>query len=320
MLLTPGRRRGFTLPELIVTMVIMSAVLGALITVLSRQQRFYRSANDIMDARTQVRQATDLLPSDLRSLSSSDTRNGTDFYTATDKVIDFRTITGSSVICKNPSTTVIILPPVNLAAGTALSTWQTTPQAGDSVFIYDDSTAASSNNDDHWALYSVTGVATVNSSSSSACGMSTGYVSAADTAAHKQSYKVTLGAALTSTISLGAPIRIFHRRRYELYQPSASSGWYLGTYECRASCGTLSPVSGPFAAYSSTASASGLRFTYLDSLGNELTPTTTAIRSQVARILLSARADTRGLVNIPGKPVAQLRDSLSMDIALRNRK
>lgn len=320
MLLTGRRRAGFTLVELIVTMVIMGAVMGAMLTVLSRQQRFYRSASDIMDARTQTRQATDLLPADLRSLSSSDTRNGTDFYTSTDKVIDFRGAIGSSIACRITGASTLVLPPANLSAGTALSTWSVTPQAGDSIFIYDDSSSASSNNDDHWAVYGITAIATVNPSSSGACQTTSGYVSAADVTAGRVSYKVTLGSALPATVSQGAPIRIFRRRRYELYQPSAGSGWYLGTYECRNSCGALSPVSGPFAAYSATAANSGLRFTYLDSLGNELTPTSAAERAKIARITISARADTRGLVNIPGKPVATLRDSLSLDIALRNRK
>jgi prepilin-type N-terminal cleavage/methylation domain-containing protein len=317
--LTLRRRSGFTLVELIVTMVIMGAVLGTLLTVLVRQQRFYRGANDIMEARTQVRQATDMLPADLRVLSSSDVRNGTDFYTATDKTLDFRTVVGSSILCKTLSSTSIVLPPTDLSKGTVLSTWVAAPQSGDSLFIYDDS-SGTGNADDHWAVYEISSVGTINPSTSNACGVTTGYVQAADVTAGRVSYKVTLGSALASTISVGAPIRIFHRRRYELYQPSGASGWYLGTYECRASCGTLSPVSGPFASYSAAAGNTGLRFTYLDSLGNELTPTSTTERAKIWRIVLVARADTRAPVDIPGKPRATVRDSLSLDVALRNRK
>jgi prepilin-type N-terminal cleavage/methylation domain-containing protein len=319
MRLSSRGRAGFTLVELIVTMVIMGAVMGALMTVLVRQQRFYRSTNDLMEARTQVRQATDMVPADLRVLSSSDVRNGTDFYTATDKTLDFRTVVGNSILCKSLSSTSIVLPPTDLASGTMLSAWSSVPLAGDSLLIYDDS-SATGNADDHWTIYDIASVGTLNASSANACGTATGYVSAADVTAGRVSYKITLGSALSSTISQGAPIRIFRRRRYELYQPSVGSGWYLGTYECRASCGTLSPVSGPFAAYSATAGSTGLRFTYLDSLGNALMPSTTAERAKIWRIVLTARADTRAEVDIPGKPRVTVRDSLSLDVALRNRK
>ena len=315
------RRRGFTLVELLITLVIMSVVVGTLITVLVRQQRFYRSTNDMMEARTQVRQAIDILPADLRSLSSSDTRNGTDIYTASDKAIDFRTITGSSVACRIPSTTSIVLPPLNLGARTGLSTWTGTLQAGDSVLVYDDSSSASGNNDDHWAVYGITAVTTLAPAAANACGTASRFVSAADVAAGLVSYQITLGAAMPLTISVGAPIRIFHRRRYELYQPAGSSSWYLGTYECRAACGTLTPVSGPFAAYSGSPASSGLNFSYLDSLGGTVNPTNTAAqKSQIARIKLVARADTRTAVDIPGRARGTLRDSLSLDVILRNRK
>jgi prepilin-type N-terminal cleavage/methylation domain-containing protein len=322
MYLNRTRRSGFTLVELLVTLIIMGVVLGSVMTLLVRQQRFYRSTNDMMDARTQVRQAIDMLPADLRGLSSSDTRNGTDMYAASDKAIDFRTITGSSVLCRILNTTTVILPPLNLASGTALSTWTGSLQVGDSLLVYDDSTSASGNNDDHWAVYGVTAVATVDATNANACGTASRYVSAADVTAGRVSYMLTLSPAMTATISIGAPVRIFHRRRYELYQASGSSNnWYLGTYECRTACGTLTPVSGPFAAYSASAGSSGLSFTYLDSLGNAIPGTPSAAqRATIARITIAARADTHGEVDIPGKARGTLRDSLSLDVILRNRK
>lgn len=315
------RRSGFTLVELLVTLIIMSVVLGTITTLLVRQQRFYRSTSDMMEARTQVRQAIDMLPADLRGLSSSDVRNGTDIYAASDKAIEFRAITGSSVLCRIPNTTTVVLPPLNLAAGTRLSTWTGSLQVGDSLLVYDDSSSASGNNDDHWAIYGVTAVAAIGASSGSACGTASGFVSAADVTAGLVSYQLTLGAALTPTISIGAPIRIFHRRRYELYQPTGSSSWYLGTYECRTTCGTLTPVSGPFAAYSTAAGSSGLGFVYIDSLGAVIAGTPSATqRATIARITITARADTRSEVDIPGRARATLRDSLSLDVILRNRK
>lgn len=306
-------RTGFSLPELILSLVLLGLVLGGMMTVLVRQQRFYRSTNEMMDARTQVRQATDMVPADLRVLSSSDVRNGTDLYTSTDKVIDFRAITGSTVLCKITNLSKILIPPTNLTAGTALTTWMDQPQVGDSMLIYDDS-AATGNGDDHWNVYAIN-----NMTSNSGCGTASGFVRTEDVSAGLTGYSISLTTPMTSTIGVGAPIRFFRRRRYELYQPSGSSSWYLGMYDCLTTCGALSPVSGPFAAYSASAGNSGLSFTYLDSLGNVLTPTSVAERAKIWRISLSARADTRAPVDIPGRPRATVRDSLSLDITLRNR-
>jgi prepilin-type N-terminal cleavage/methylation domain-containing protein len=307
-------RTGFSLPELLVALVLLGAVMGAMMTVLMRQQRFYRSANEMVDARTQVRQAMDMLPADLRVLSSSDVRNGTDIYASTDNAIDFRAITGSTVLCKITNASKILIPPMNLTAGTALTTWIDQPQAGDSMLIYDDS-AATGNGDDHWNVYGIQ-----NTGSNSGCGMASGFLRQEDADAGLTGYSISLTSPMTNTISIGAPIRFFRRRRYELYQPSGSTSWYLGMYDCRSSCGTLSPVSGPFAAYSATAGSTGLRFTYLDSLGAEVFPTSVTERAKIARIQLTARADTRAPVDIPGRPRAIVRDSLTLDVTLRNRQ
>ena len=312
--LIPRRQTGFSLPELLVALVLLGAVMGAMMTVLMRQQRFYRSANEIVDARTQVRQAIDMLPADLRVLSSSDVRNGTDIYASTDNAIDFRAITGSTVLCKITNASKILIPPTNLTAGTALTTWIDQPQAGDSMLIYDDS-AATGNGDDHWNVYGIQ-----NTGSNGGCGMASGFLRQEDVDAGLTGYSITLTTPMTNTISIGAPIRFFRRRRYELYQPAGSTSWYLGMYDCRSSCGTLSPVSGPFAAYSATAGSTGLRFTYLDSLGAEVFPTSVTERAKIARIQLTARADTRAPVDIPGRPRATVRDSLTLDVTLRNRQ
>jgi prepilin-type N-terminal cleavage/methylation domain-containing protein len=313
-------RAGFTLVEIIVTLILLGVVMGALLSVLVRQQRFYRSTSDVIDARTQVRQAGDLLPTDLRTISSSDVLNGTDIYAATDKAIEFRAITGSSIVCAITSGTKITLPPLNLASGTQLTTWITKPLAGDSVMVYDDGTSVG-NTDDRWRVYGINAVNELAVGSSGACTQASGFVTAADDAAGRVSWQLNLP-ALATTIDPGAPVRIFHTRRYELYQPSTGSGWYLGSCEYATNpCTPLTPVSGPYAAYSATAGSSGLSFTYFDSLGATFVPSATlADRSRIWRIRLRARADTRSGVTSTGTSISVLRDSVSLDITLRNRR
>ena len=310
-------RRGFTLTELLVTVLIFGLVVGPIIVVLGRQQRFYRSTSEIIEARTSVRQAIEMLPVDLRSLSTSDLANKTDLYVSSDKTIEFRAMIGSSVVCRVNTLTKILIPPADME--TALTTWIARPVAGDSVLIYDDSTMIGAS-EDHWRAYAITAVQQVPAGSAGACPTTTGLVTAADVAAGRPSYLLTLATAVTPSIAPGGPMRFFHTRRYELYQPSGSTSWYLGTFDCRATCDPIAPLSGPYAAYSATAGSTGLRFTYLDSLGAEINPSNTDERAKIWRIKLSARADTRGTVAIPGKPAAIARDSISLDIALRNRK
>ena len=82
-------------------------------------------------------------------------------------------------------------------------------------------------------------------------------------------------------------------------------------------------MSGPFATYSSTQAQSGLSFIYYDSTGTVRTPTdlnaSTANRSLIWRIKIVARADTDSPLDVPGMTRAVYRDSLAMDVALRNR-
>ena len=317
---------GFTLTEVLVALVLLGLVMGAMMGVLVRQQKFYRSANELIDSRANVRQAVAMLPLDLRTISASDERNGTDVYAATDKSIEFRSVFGSSIICKKLSLTQLVLPPVDVAKGTALTAWLRAPVAGDSLMIFDDSTSVGSD-DDHWEVYKIQSVSTIVATSANACQPASGYLEAADVAASRVSYLVEVAPSVptfSTTIGQGAPIRFFQRRRYELYQPTGSTSWYLGRYDCNNntnSCPALSPVSGPFAPYSATAANSGMSFIYWKSDGTTFTPAaTTASRMQIAGIQIVARSDTKSRVNISGMKNEVRRDSLSLNVSLRNTK
>ena len=85
-------RTGFTLPELLIVIVIFGVIAGALVTTIARQQRFYGATEAIVTMRGNMRDAVNLLPSDLRGLS----RSGGDIYAMTDSSIDFRLPAGAS--------------------------------------------------------------------------------------------------------------------------------------------------------------------------------------------------------------------------------
>jgi len=313
-----ARRAGFTLAELLVSLVVLGIVMGAMIGVLARQQRFYRSATDLMDTRGRIRQALAVLPSDLRALSPSDTLSGGantgDIYLWNDHALEFRSVAGSSVVCWVPAVaplTTLRLPPLGLP--NVLTSWQTTPVVGDSLLIFD-------NNAIRWRVYAVTAIAPV--SGGAGCPTGAGqFLTAAQGAL--SSYSVTVSPALSATIAVGAPVRVFRRVHYELYQET-DGRWYLGFFDCLSTyvpvghCGSLEPVSGPYQAYSATPGQSGLVFAYYDSTGVVLDPAVAKARN-VARIDVTLRAQTQTPITLSGGGPAVAKDTIRYTIGLRNR-
>jgi prepilin-type N-terminal cleavage/methylation domain-containing protein len=298
------RRDGFTLVELLVTLVMLSLVMGTVMSVLARQQRFYSGVGSVIQTRGQVRQALGLLPGELRALSPSEG----DIYAMTDSSIEFRGITGSSIACSKFSTTVV-LPPLSLAKGNTLTSWLTKPVPGDSILLLSDSTSTRLS-DDGWRAHRITAVSEV--TGWSGCTAWSKYVTAADES--KPSYKLTLSTSVSSTVKTGAPVRFFRRVHYSLYKTS-NGQWFLGYYDClptaTPNCSAIQPVSGPYRPYAPASSGtSGLTFAYYDSTGAP-----TSNRLAVARIDIIARGESK-------RPLwsSQLfSDSLAISIGVRNR-
>lgn len=303
---TLGRSRpGFTLAEMLVVMFLLTIVGGSLMGVLSRQQRFYRGVSDLGDLRSQLRQAEAVMSSDIRGMSSVQN----DITTMSDSSIDFRYTIGSSIVCtKAPS--IVTLPPTTLQSGNTLTTWVQQPAAGDSVWIFDEGNNKTASTDDTWQGYKITAFVPT----PGACPPPT-YTALAD--ATSNSWTMTLSSTMSNTILVGAAMRFTRSAHYSLYQQTSTSPWYLG-YTCSA-CGTgatIQPIAGPFNAYTavSTPDTSGLRFTYFDSTG-----AVTSDVTQVARINVVIRGQTRGYLNVPGLKRGYYVDSVRTDIAVRNR-
>src|SRR5437660_5803137 len=188
------RRAGFTLVELIITMVLVSFVAGAIVKLLLRQQRFYNSTTDLIQTRQQIRQAAAMLPSDLRGISSV----GGDISVMSDSALEFRSVFGSSVVCANVGGKVSTVPRV-LAKGSTMTAWIRLPAVGDSLLVYNDSSSFAAT-DDAWTRHQITVVTTVNGNVANGCPAASGPAQASDLTAANPSYQLTLSPAASSRV------------------------------------------------------------------------------------------------------------------------
>jgi prepilin-type N-terminal cleavage/methylation domain-containing protein len=302
---TRAIRTGFSLVELLIVIVILAVVLTCVMTIFVQQQRFYSDSSAIIETRSSTRDAAYVLQSDFRSLSP---KSG-DIYAMGPSFVEFRSQPGSSVVCTiDASRTIITVPPLNVATGAALTSWLTPPANGDTVAIYDPASTPSAVTDT-FNIYTLTALPTANAS----CPNATGLTTTAGEATLGYTFKVT--PALTAGTTVGSPIRILRRARYELYQ-AASGNWYLGYFDCVPlrvpACNSLQPIAGPYVA-PNLAGTGGIVFTFRDSLG-----VVTADRKLVRRVDLVARAQTSVSVHTSGYKNGPMTDSMFVSIAPRN--
>ncbi len=327
-------RRGMTLVEIMISLVLLGIVSGVIMRVVTRQQRFYQGVNQIMTQRGQLRQGISVLPVDLRSLSSV----GEDFIAVSDSAIEFDVNIGTGVVCAvTGSGSQIALPPLTLNSGATLTTFNpgvaftgAEINKGITVYVYNDSSTVG-NVDDRWQKFTLTAYKTES-------GVCTGLPFAAAADLGKNRFVFTLsdttgasdpvtGGPISQYIGVGAPVRFMKRVRYKLYQDTDSQ-WYLGYADYDKVHGAyepLVPVSGPYDAYASgSGSASGFKFRFFDVDGTEIASgASKSDMARIARVDIIARARTSANVRADGIQAGtkqQYRDSLNVSVMLRNRQ
>lgn len=306
-------RRGFTLIELIVATVLAAIVGAALVMTLRKQERFYASVREMMQLRSQLRDAADVLVADIRGAAVS--RYGLSLMT--DTAVEFFATLGTSVLCATPSGRTLFLPPTTLSSGAVLSSFVASPDTGDLAVVL--SLPRGNPDSAHWIESRISAFAS--RSLNTSCPATTGFTSALDASSGRSGYALTLTAALPPEVRKGAPVRFVRRARYSLYR-SSDAAWYLGYRRCNAIgpsvCATIQPVSGPYLAYShGGATVSGLAFRYFDTTGNELTDA--AASSTLAKIDVVLRGETSRAVSLTGDARQRYRDSSVVTVSPRNR-
>jgi hypothetical protein len=298
-----GSRRAFTTVELMVVLVVGGMVAAGIATVLRRQQRFFTSAAVLVEQRVSLRDATGILPGELRALSPP----SGDVIAFSDSSLDIRATIGTAVVCDTlPNATGVALAPPLDDSGVLISSFTTSPQPGDLALVFDAGVPELSS-DDAWLTREISSVAW----STTACATSPLGTRSANTS--RMLLRVASGTTFPRTVGPGAFVRVLRRVRYRFYRASTGD-WYLGYAEWDGSAfGVVQPVSGPFAGYSRR-QGSGLALRYFDESATEIFAASDAAR--IARVDVEARGLPRR--DLAGR-IGQLTDSQAVSVRVRNR-
>jgi type II secretory pathway pseudopilin PulG len=299
-------RRGLSLVELTAVLVLLGLIGIMIGSTMVRQQRFYRGTAQLLAAREEVRDAMELLSTDIRGLSAADT-----VRLMADSAMEFFAGIGSSVICQTTATEVG-LPPARPSANT-LSAFLSQPDTGDIALFYDGSGGGSNS----WEPHRIVGLTSRTLAAS--CPASSGFSEQSDVDAGHKGFLLSLTTPPSPAVGLGAPVRFIRRARYSLYRASDGK-WYLGYRRCNAlgasSCGTIQPLSGPYRPYSSDRRKTGFLFEYFNAAGLRLDAASDPL--SLARVDITARSESPQRILVEGR-AASYSDSATISVALRNR-
>ena len=275
------QRRGFTLVEVLLALLIMGVVTGAIYRLLDTNQRLSLAQAEQVSLQSNVRTGSLIVPSELRELNTwqGGAADRNDVIVAQPNNVTYRAGRGLGFLCQNAAAgaTQLVL---------AQSNW-TGPRAPDAarddlhIFIdgdpYDD-------NDDGWSQLNLTGVAPGN-----ACGGAL-------------SWALTVP-AIPAAVPANTPVRLFEVMQLQLYADAGE--WWLGVQSPLDLAPV--PVLGPL-------TANGFQLQYLDSTG-VATADLTAINS----VRLTVRGLTDSPVRAGGQAqVARAQEALVTQVLLRN--
>lgn len=306
-MLTSGARRGTSLVELLVALALFGIVGAATLRSLDRQARFHSGVLAILESRAQHAAAHEAVAVELRGASTM----AGDISRLSDSSIVFRLPVGAGVAC-DLAGGAIDLAPDSVSAGQVFARFRTSPQAGDTAWLFDEGPTDVAA-DDSWFGVAVTSVARAPGH----CPGSPLVNPVLD--AGRPSWRLYhAGAPPPATIAAGAPVRLTRIARFALYRGGTGEHW-LGFTEWQPVAGSwiaIQPVSGPYLPFNAGAPrASGIALSGRDSSG-ALAMLPGALRPFT--ITLATRTLTTAAVRMDGVARGRYADSLHSLITVRN--
>jgi prepilin-type N-terminal cleavage/methylation domain-containing protein len=291
-------RRGFTLIELMVALVLLGIVSTAVYKILVNNQRIYLAQTQTIDLQQNIRAAAAILPAEFRELDAADG----DIKAMTATSLRIRAMRELAFVCADPVLGGGIGQITLTVRKTPIYGTRQTFTKGDSILVYWEGNPTT-RTDDQWlpAQLQADGAPGV-------CNDTLGANNPAWLLSLQPQWinDPTLNRA--GAITRGAPVRGFDKVAYELYQaPAPDTNWYLGQRN-PAQGGTIQPMIGPLIG------PNGVTFSYYDSVG-----AVTADSSKVAQIGFVLRARTASPIRSAGTGVQDYKiDSVVSWVALRN--
>jgi prepilin-type N-terminal cleavage/methylation domain-containing protein len=286
-------RRGFTLVEILVSLVIMLIVSGAIYKMLNSTQRLSRAQAERVSLQSSVRSGALVVPTELREISTyaggGVLQNDVLITPAGGTDITYRAMRGIGFVCQATATEIRIARNSLAGSWPGYSGYRDPAATRDGIYVFIDGDE-SVGGVDSWLQLPITGV-----TPGSTCG-----------AASAIALTVPNTLAL-ATLPLRTPIRIFEVMQLQLYVSGGKS--WLGAKSVNTG-EAFQPVLGPLT------DANGLAFEYLNATGGTAT-TLDAIKS----IRVTVRGITDQAINGgsgSSGAMSSVQDTLVTQVVLRN--
>jgi prepilin-type N-terminal cleavage/methylation domain-containing protein len=284
-------RRGFTLAELLVALVLFATVTAGTYKVLLINQRVYQAQTQHIDLQQNLRAGGAVFDGEFHELDATDG----DIQAMSANSITIRAMRQLGFICSAPVLGGGLTGLTMTVRNTPFFSLRAFSTTSDSLLIFYEGNAAS-RTDDGWHSARLTATQNQN-------------CPAPDNAPGQQltmNLTAFVAPQLNSAgmMTIGSPVRGFEIVTYKAYQ-GPDSKWYVGLQSASGTQPILGPILG----------STGLAFTYYDAAG-----AVTAVAANVARISVTLRAQTAQLVQQGGGSgglVAPV-DSITTQVSLRN--
>ena len=294
-------RRGFTMIELLVALVLLGIVSTAIYRVLVNNQRLYMAQTQRIDLSQNIRAANTILSAEFRELDALD---GDISAIGPDSLV-IRGMRWLSFICVPPALNGNNAGNQMVIRGRQVGDpmffgSRYINETNDSLLIYLDGNQTT-RLDDYYVAARLS--ATPGNQQCPAVGA----IPAQPGTRIVFDGNFLPGSNIAGAIPMGAPVRGFERVKYRLYQPAGDTLWYVGFQPGGQTA--PQPLIGPVL-------PNGLTFQYFNAAG-----AVTAVRTQIARIDVTVRARTQQQVRRGGQAArAAIVDSITFSVALRNNR